>query len=426
MPFDEEKILQDYIARLLSLQDERDEWLGEDDLKKAARDLGLSDRDLARIDAVAEGHRQRGHNFSRHEAWDEAIAEFRQAMVLDPFDVPLLHELAVAHASRYQQTHRDDDRAAARHYARRCIQLDADHQRSYELLTALQQAPAAHPGKRAKVAVFVAAAVVLVGALLVLVTLDTAPSTPPPTPPDGPLPSEASIPIRLVEDGNAEGLRLSVEQSLFKNYDASFSYTLNATLHNEAHELHRLRMKLALIGAAGEVLQTKYFDAVADHEPYLRPGDTAPLDALIYEKQAPPGVREALLSVDIVERMPAPDDYGAPRPVPLTWAFTQPAYLDVAVFERESRISRSLREDLHFLTLALRNQGSRAVQGLRLKVTWYGPQDEVLTSKLSYAVLSSGPALRPGETWVDRVIGTFPQGSGQPFARYAVSVVEAE
>ncbi len=218
MPFDEEKILQDYIARLLSLQDERDEWLGEDDLKKAARDLGLSDRDLVRIDAVAEGHRQRGRNFSRHEAWDEAIAEFRQAMVLDPFDVPLLHELAVAHASRYQQTHRDDDRAAARHYARRCIQLDADHQRSYELLTALQQAPAAHPGKRAKVAVFVAAAVVLVGALLVLVTLDTAPSTPPPTPPDGPLPSEASIPIRLVEDGNAEGLRLSVEQSLFKNY----------------------------------------------------------------------------------------------------------------------------------------------------------------------------------------------------------------
>ena len=96
MAFDDDQILQDYIARLLNVQDTREALLDETDLQAAARDLGLSDRDLARAEAIAEAHRQRGKNFSRHDAWDEAIAEFRQAMVLDPFDVPLLHELAVA------------------------------------------------------------------------------------------------------------------------------------------------------------------------------------------------------------------------------------------------------------------------------------------------------------------------------------------
>ncbi|HMB90132.1 MAG TPA: hypothetical protein VKP65_04745, partial [Rhodothermales bacterium] len=86
MAFDDDQILEDYIARLLNVQDTRDALLDESDLQGAARDLGLSERDLARADAMAEAHRQRGKNFARHDAWDEAIAEFRQAMVLDPFD----------------------------------------------------------------------------------------------------------------------------------------------------------------------------------------------------------------------------------------------------------------------------------------------------------------------------------------------------
>ncbi len=110
MSFDDESILQDYIARLLSTQDERDEWLSEDDLKTVAHDLGLSDEDLARIEATTEAHRQRGQHFSQHGAWDDAVAEYRQAVVLDPFDVPLVHALAVAHASRWEETRDREDR----------------------------------------------------------------------------------------------------------------------------------------------------------------------------------------------------------------------------------------------------------------------------------------------------------------------------
>ncbi len=439
MSFDDESILQDYIARLLSTQDERDEWLDEDDLKTVARDLGLSDEDLARIEATTEAHRQRGQHFSQHGAWDDAVAEYRQAVVLDPFDVPLVHALAVTHARRYEETRDREDRETAERYTRRCIELDPNHQPSYELLTALKQSPATAPPKpaarRAVILAFAMAMVVIAAAALVYLNSSPPPEAPPPPPPPPPtatvapgaaLPSEMQIPVRLLDADNARGLHLDVQRSLLNNYDSTFSYTLHATLLNQTDELHRLRMKMALVGADGAVVQTKYFDARSDHQPYLRPGDTAPVAELIYEKQPAPRLQEVQLSVDIVEREPAASAYDATPPIPVTWEFTQPAHLDVEVYERESRISSGFREQMHFLTLAAYNQGTRSVQHLRLKVTWFDAQDATITSELTYVVPSTGPAMRSGETWLARAIGKFPEGEDTPFARYAVTVVEAE
>ena len=441
MNFDDENILQDYIARLLSVQDERDEWLGENDLKAVARDLGLSDEDLARIEATTEAHRQRGQHFSEHRAWDDAVAEYRQAVVLDPFDVPLIHALAVAHARRGEQTGDREDREAAERYARRCIELDPDHQPSYKLLTALKkplEAAAAPTAARRTILIRVVALLIIGIAAGVFyaakstrppaettTTTETPPApNPAPIPPDAPTPSEAQIPIRFLDDGQA--LRLDVQRSLFNRYADAFSYTLHATLHNEAGELHRLRLKMTLHDADGAVLQTKYFDGRSEHQPYLRPGDTVPISTLIYQKQPPPGLQEVRLSIDIIEREPAAANYGVPAPTPLTWEFSQSTHLDVAVYERESRVNEGFREPMHFLTLAVRNNGARSVQHLRLKVTWFDAQDDVLTSELTYVVSSAGPAMRAGETWVTRAIGKLPEGNTPPYARYAVSVAEAE
>ena len=437
MTFDDEEILQNYIGRLLALQDDRKEWLGEDDLKRVAHDLGLSDEDVARLEAVTEAHRQRGKNFGRHGAWDEAISEFRQATVLDPFDVPLLYELAVAHASRFEESQDDEDREATQRYAHRCIELDPNHHASFELLAALKPKPRQAP-QPPRARLIVAGAVVLLvgigGAVFSILALEEPPPPAPvverPTlPPSSTLPpstpSEAQIPIHL-DDGEMQGLRLEVQRSLFKPYDDSFSYTLHATLFNEGEELHRLRLKMTLLDAEGTILHTKYFDGLGDHEPYLRPGDTAPLSTLIYEKQPPPGLQNVYLAVDIIEREPAATSYGVAQDIPFSWEFEQPEHIDVTLSERENRVVDSLREPLHFLTFAVKNEGTRSVHHLRLKVTWFDAQENVLTSELTYAVPSSGPALRSGETWVVRAIGTLPAGRTPPFARYAVSVAEAQ
>ncbi len=442
MPFDDEQILQDYIARLLTLQDQREDWIDAADLQAAARDLGLSDADLRRAEELAESHRQRGRNFSRHDAWDEAIAEFRQAMALDPFDVPLLHEMAVAHASRFEEAGAPEDRERAASYARRCIELEPDFQPAYELLAALKQAPAvAHtPSSGAARWVLAAVAVLLVmvgGAVFALLSLGPSPPAPNPVPAPNPAPApnaanpappgiasgEVELPVRLQE---ADGLSVEVQRSLLKAYDAAFSYTLHATLRNDAQELHLLRLRMDLLDEAGAVLASEYVDVVSDYQPPLRPNDRQPIAALIYQKQAAPSATAVRLAVDRLERLPAPSSYGTPVTRVVRWTVPQPPGISVAVSERESRLSDGFSGPMHFLTLAVRNDGERALRRLRLEVTWYDAEGKVLTTEEALAVPGSGPVLMPGTTWVERVIGELDQTSGPPYARYAVAVVEIE
>ena len=147
--FDDERILQGYLARLMTLQDEREAWLEEADLETAARDLGLTPEDIARLDATVAGHRQRGEQFLRRRLWDEAVDEFRKATALRPFDADLHHALAEAYAGRWHATGAETDRAAAERLARRTLELDADYRAAYEILAELKRQRTASRGPSA-------------------------------------------------------------------------------------------------------------------------------------------------------------------------------------------------------------------------------------------------------------------------------------
>lgn len=139
--FDDEHILQDYLSHLMTLQDQREDWLEEADLKEAARDLGLSDQDLERLAATTEAHRTRGRQFAERGLWDEAVGAYRQAAMLTPFDVAAVHDLAEAYLGQWRVTGDPDHQAAAERYAHRVLQLDPDHQGAYTTLQELKRRP---------------------------------------------------------------------------------------------------------------------------------------------------------------------------------------------------------------------------------------------------------------------------------------------
>lgn len=139
--FDDESILQDYLARLMTMQDQRESWLEAEDLRTAAHDLGLSDEDLARLQATTEAHRERGRRFVERRLWDEAVEAYRQAAALNPFDAALARELAEAYLARWQATGAEADRAAAERYAHRALELDTGQEAAYEVLRQLKRQP---------------------------------------------------------------------------------------------------------------------------------------------------------------------------------------------------------------------------------------------------------------------------------------------
>ena len=139
--FDDENILQDYLVRLMTMQDQRQDWLEEADLKTAAQDLGLSDADLERLAAATEAHRTRGRSFTERGLWDEAVEAYSQAATLNPFDADAAHELARAYLGRWHVSGDEADHAAAERYTHRTLQLAPEHSASYEVLQELKRRP---------------------------------------------------------------------------------------------------------------------------------------------------------------------------------------------------------------------------------------------------------------------------------------------
>lgn len=440
MPFDDNQILQDYIAHLLTIQDQRGDWLDEKDLQQAARDLGLSDAELAQVEASVEAHRQRAAHYLEHACWDEAIDEFRQAMALRPLDATLAHDLTLAYYQRWEISGQPDDRDAAMRYAQRTVQLDPQHTASYALIRTLKNPPARvteaalartplSPRK-----MFLGLALVLLVAVGISFLMNRSTTAepdpvalPPAEAPAAPATGrfERDLPAQLVADEHAAGLQFDARRSRLTSYGDSYSYRLYASIHNASDELHRLRLRMDLLDASGAVVRTKAVDALSEHMPPLRPGDALPVSELIHESTAPPEIHSVRLAVEIVDREPAAADYGTAEPLPLGWETPQPAGLAIALTERENRLTNLFNERAHFLSLALQNTGERSVEQLRIRVTWYDAQGQPATSTEKIAVPSTGPALRAGEIRVFRVIGKFPPGDAPPFARYEVTVLEA-
>lgn len=131
-------ILHNYIERVMDLQRARRDALSLDDLKSVARELGMTEEDMAAADTAARDYRTRGLEHMRHKLWDEAVEELTNAVALDPSGVEPLYNLAVAHKERWLAEGSDLDHERAVAYARQSLVHDPHHTPSYQLLESLR------------------------------------------------------------------------------------------------------------------------------------------------------------------------------------------------------------------------------------------------------------------------------------------------
>lgn len=448
---DNADLLNDYVERLLAIEGDGAHRLDDDDLRRVARELGLSDEDLARVDKVVGDHLTRGQNFVARGLYREAADEIQQAAVLRPFDAAIATRLARAHLGHFHRTGERQARDRAQRWARRAIDIDADHKPAFDVLEACQQ-PRGN-GKRAFVA---AAALGLLGAgiggALWLSQDDgaevtdepkriqtTGSKTPTPVTPVVPVRTElepvvaaspeADVPLSLVDDMDT-GVTLDVQRSRLKRYSgASFSYTLRGTLTAGTKELKLLRARLELLGPDGTALIQKSEELYKSFRPGIRPGESAPAAMLLFQKRPAPDIASARLVVELADVVPAAETYAEEPVVSLTWPGRRPAHIDVVARERKSEVKDLFSKRSHWLTLSIENRGTRPVSSLRLEVAVAAKDGTELARGTTLFVSRAGPALSPGQTWVTRLmtdIGPAKPAPGKRFASYAVHVVEAD
>lgn len=172
---DPNKTLDNYLERVMALQRERSQALTLPELKEVARELGLSDEDMAAADAAAQQYLQRGLGHVQHGLWDTAITELSSAVALNPASVPALYALATAHKERWRAEGLEEDRLAAERSARESLAIDPAHEPSFALLKELRDSPGPDfsrmsPQRRGRM-LRIVALVLLVAVVVVLVLL---------------------------------------------------------------------------------------------------------------------------------------------------------------------------------------------------------------------------------------------------------------
>ena len=448
---EQKTILTTYLQRVLALKDERRTLPSPEELREIARELGLSETDLAAVEQAAEDHFLRGQGFLERRRWDDAIVELEEAVAVSPRSVERRHALAAAHAGKWQESHEASSRDRAEKLARECLELDPRHGESFEVLERLGPAQATpHPRPRPKTALALSLAGLALVGILTLKTLRSEPMdresgdhasaiveepavtegpTSSPAPQDAASPQgeveELNIPASLDLGSTGLDLELEIRQSRLKNYATGKSFvTLNALLANVgASEIDKLGARLVLSDTAGGVIQQDAFDVLTSSSPVLRPGDRHAIHLL---RETSPELRDLRLVIETVDQNPAAAAYAPAKTIPLDWPSDRPSDLDVTLRQRSYRYAeKSLPKDGtgYFNTvLEIENTSQRTLRQLVLQVEILGPEEQWTAAHEGHVVLSSGPALRPGEVRLKRL---FHRVEGQPES-YRMSVVSVQ
>jgi tetratricopeptide (TPR) repeat protein len=170
-----EQNLHNYIERVTALQNQRNSALTLSDLQSVARELGMSDEDLAAASRSATAALERGLGHIKYRLWDDAIEELSNSVALDPANVQGLHALAVAYSERWRGNGSVADLLEAQRHARQALQIDPKHAPSFDLLSRLKEQAEGAPSRISPVArkrtltiaIIVIIAVVVILALMI-------------------------------------------------------------------------------------------------------------------------------------------------------------------------------------------------------------------------------------------------------------------
>lgn len=444
-------VLSDYIERLLAIEGEGQRALDGDDLKRVAKELGLSDEDLARVDQAVDDHLTRGQNFLTRGLVDEAVEEIHQAAVLRPFDKDIATQLARAYLGQFQQSGDREARAQAQRSARRAIEIDSSYQPAFDVLAECARPPG---GSKRTVVALAAVALVGGGAAIawfgqgsdnaedsgatssIVATGQTSDPTHAGAPIATPVEDRAAalvankpqveIPLALVDDKQT-GLTLNVQRSRLNRYSGkSFSYEILGTITAGPRELRLLQVRLELRSSGGDVLHTEFTKLHDEHKPEIRPNESLPVRILVFEKRPAPAVASAHLVVEMAEDTPAAETYAKDPAIELKWPGPAPAHIDLRVGERKNEVKTLFDKRSHWLTMSVTNRGKRPVRDLRVAIVIRGKDGTELNRDESFLVLSVGAALPPGQTWIVRTItdvGPLKARKGKGYAGYEVHVV---
>ena len=464
----QDDMIKKYLSRAIDVSEQRQQAMGDEELRAIAREVGLSDEDLHAAELAGREAHQRGVNFLKHGRPDDAINELEEATVLLPGRLDVRAALAQAFRDRWRRHHSEEDRQRAMSLAHECLKIDPDHAQSYELINQLDahdypasftpQAsgkPKSNPNAGpmflvvavAGLAVLVVGGGIMVGMAFMLSKPEPIEPLPPmvidpasaPTPAsNAPLAFKSPTTSGTIYDrGN---LQVPVEFINHTKTKAAFTsplsfvkvYSTTKTAFYEGWfslenkdlggEVAELKLGIKLLDKNGEVL---YSDSRSMVSKYLgdpaRPGDTI---SYKYLKKVTPTVAKAQVTV---ERFVVKPNAKAKPDTDMVVAWEVPSQKnEKIIFKRRAagfKTYKTNKAEGYFKPVfTVENTDTRAITKLKLNITMSDAEGNVLDKRPKYVVGINYPPIRPGERRVTSGTYKLPRS----FKTFKVSVESVE
>lgn len=414
---DFDHILQNYVSQLLKIQQERAEApLQADELKRIAENLGLSDKDWAHIQEKFEASLARGKSYVQYKSWDNAIQELQLAVKINPIHSNALYHLALAYwrRGRHKNGKKTDPKQAEK-YARRCVQLDYQHEAALRLISQLEKQKAPKTSNASMLLILlVVLAVVAASAYVIWDMMQEKPpinklpvsnSHPPPLVKKAPpiiikQPDDRNVfdlPIQLNNtNDHATGLSLDMESSLYRRGDYEMFYQLRGSLKNKVFEITELVLRLKLVDRNGEIKFEKDFEVLSpDDDVPVRPNDYIPFAKTFTQKTFPPHFKQAFLSVVKIAKTSPDEKYEPSSLVPLQWEQSPPVDINVEVRQREETMIPTSRKFSHDMVLEVKNIGLVPIKSLKVDVRWFNQKDKLMYNEELSLIGTNEALLKP-------------------------------
>lgn len=413
---DFDQILQNYVSQILKLQQERTEApLQTEELKRIAENLGLSENDWQHIQSTFDASLARGKSFVQYKSWENALKELQFAVKINPIHADALYYLALVHWQRNRKTGKKREAKQAEKYARRCVQINYQHEAALKLISRLEKQR--QPKTSTRSIVFISLVLLTTVAVSVYIIWDMSRDKEPlnklpvhhtlPTPPlksTEPVivktPDNNNIfdlPIRFINgNDNATGLELDMENSLYRRGDYEMLYQLRGSIQSKVFEIAQLTLRLKLVDRNGEIKFEEDFEVLSEEKDIsIRQNDYIPFAKIFRQKTFPPHFKEAFLSVIKITKTSPEGKYEPSVLVPLQWEQSPPVDINIKIKCREETMIPNSDKFSHDFVLEIENIGTMAVKSLKVDVRWFDNKDKLVYNEEMTLVAPSEALLKP-------------------------------
>lgn len=397
--------------------------LGAVERAEIARELGLSEADLAAARERGERYLAQGEGFTRNELWSDALHALEQAEALLPDDLRVVGAMAETHRGRFRVLSDDADRQRVRTLAARCLEIDPRHAPAFEWIREVDAHAAAGRRKRRTRLALGGGAAVLFGAGWI--GYSSLPAPPPFDPASGavssvvpstPNPALVGIPPDCgvgityctiganvdVAEGAAADLTLHLVPAKLEVSPAGVKLVIAGRItHHGQTELASLSLTTVLLDAGGAEVGRQPLVAHPSFYPPLRDGESG---AFHLSVDVPAAVRAARLEPGKREAEPGAKTYGDVGEYVVTFEPTPPAHLGKIGAVKRSYRSNLLGDKTSIETIVtFENRGETVIRTLEVELRAVDARKKVVDKRQETIVWSHMPPLAPGERRVKKL-----------------------